>query len=116
MVFATRADAERVLEVLGKRLAKYGLTLHPKETRLLDSRRPRGAVKPGTFVFLGTDLMRRVYRVEVLVCPHCGGPRRLLAAVHDPVAIRRILVAMGQSPDLPARSPPRGTAGTVLPR
>jgi hypothetical protein len=35
------------------RLARYGLTLHPEKTRLLDSRRPRGAVKPGTFVFLG---------------------------------------------------------------
>lgn len=53
MAFAEREDAERVLDVLGKRLAKYGLTLHPEKTRLLDFRCPRGDAKPGTFVFLG---------------------------------------------------------------
>jgi group II intron reverse transcriptase/maturase len=53
MVFSERTDAERVLTVLGKRLAKYGLQLHPEKTRLLDFRRPRGGVKPGSFVLLG---------------------------------------------------------------
>jgi hypothetical protein len=54
------------------------------------------------------ELMRRVYAIDVLVCPSCGGARRLLAAVHDPEAIRRILVAMGLPVEPPARSPPRG--------
>jgi hypothetical protein len=31
-------DAERVLEVLGKRLERYGLTLHPDKTRFIDFR------------------------------------------------------------------------------
>ena len=53
MAFAEREDAERVLAVLGKRLAKHGLQLHPEKTRLLDFRRPRGETKPGSFVFLG---------------------------------------------------------------
>jgi len=53
MVFSEREDADRVLAVLGKRLAKYGLQLHPEKTRLLDFRRPRDGVKAGSFVFLG---------------------------------------------------------------
>src|SRR3977135_1458925 len=39
-------DAKRVLGVLGKRLARYGLTLHPDKTRFVDFRnnRPNGTV------------------------------------------------------------------------
>ncbi len=33
------------------------------------------------------ELLRRVFEVEVLVCPHSGGARRLLAAIHDPASI-----------------------------
>jgi RNA-directed DNA polymerase len=41
MLFACKEDAERVQEVLGKRLAKFGLELHPDKTRLIASdRRP----------------------------------------------------------------------------
>ncbi len=56
------------------------------------------------------ELLRRVYLVDVLWCPHCGGRRRLLAAIHEPESIRRVLLAMGLSATLPvlaaARSPP----------
>ena len=38
MLFAYKDDAERVLEVLGKRLAKYGLELHPDKTSMVDFR------------------------------------------------------------------------------
>lgn len=40
MGFSSEADARRVQEVLGKRFAKYGLTLHPEKTRLLEFSRP----------------------------------------------------------------------------
>jgi RNA-directed DNA polymerase len=58
MLFACKEDAERVREVLGKRLAKFGLELHPEKTRLIDFRPPAeraGAetTLPTTFVFLG---------------------------------------------------------------
>jgi group II intron reverse transcriptase/maturase len=58
MLFACKEDAERVREVLGKRLAKFGLELHPEKTRLIDFRPPAeraGAetTLPMTFVFLG---------------------------------------------------------------
>jgi RNA-directed DNA polymerase len=40
IIFEQERDARRVLDVLPKRLAKYGLTLHPEKTRLIDFRRP----------------------------------------------------------------------------
>jgi RNA-directed DNA polymerase len=54
MVFAREADARRVLAVLAKRFAKYGLTLHPEKTKLIDFRRPTGnGDGPGSFDVLG---------------------------------------------------------------
>ncbi len=41
------------------------------------------------------DLLRRVFGIDVLVCPQCAGPRRVLAAIYDPAAIARVLGAMG---------------------
>ena len=50
MAFDNIVDAKRVLAVLGKRLARYGLTLHPDKTRLVDFRpkRLQGACHPET--------------------------------------------------------------------
>jgi RNA-directed DNA polymerase len=57
MGFERQEDAERVMAVLGKRLAKFGLTLHPDKTRLLPFGRPPNEQQkgkgPGTFDFLG---------------------------------------------------------------
>ena len=48
MAFADLQDAKRVLDVLGKRLARYELTLHPDKTRFVDFRsyRPDGKDHP----------------------------------------------------------------------
>jgi RNA-directed DNA polymerase len=63
IIFEHERDARRVFEVLPKRLARYGLTLHPEKSRLIDFRRPdrRASVspegdacsRPGTFDLLG---------------------------------------------------------------
>lgn len=62
MLFQEESDARRVLEVLAKRFAKYGLTLHPDKTRLVRFKRPDrdstddgddGGAQTGTFDFLG---------------------------------------------------------------
>jgi len=54
MVFKHLSDAQRVMNVLTKRLAKYGLELHPEKTRLVDFRHPwDSGRKPETFDFLG---------------------------------------------------------------
>ena len=59
IVFAYEADARRVLEVLAKRLERFGLEIHPDKTSLVrfvrpprDTDPPRGT-GPGTFDFLG---------------------------------------------------------------
>jgi hypothetical protein len=52
-----REDAERVMEVLPKRFGKYGLTLHPAKTRIVEFKGPRGPesddARRSTFDFLG---------------------------------------------------------------
>lgn len=59
LVFEREEDARRVLDVLAKRFARYGLTLHPEKTRLVRFQRPPGPKgpargdSPGTFDFLG---------------------------------------------------------------
>ena len=59
VAFADFRDAKRVLDVLGKRLARYELTLHSDKTRFVDfrSKRPDGKDYPETdgtsFTFLG---------------------------------------------------------------
>jgi RNA-directed DNA polymerase len=62
LLFANEKDARRVLAVLPKRFGKYGLTLHPEKTRLVEFQRPdrrpppsdgAGSTRPGTFDLLG---------------------------------------------------------------
>ncbi len=70
LCFQYREDAEKVLAVLRKRFEKYGLTLHPDKTRLIEFGRDalskweaEGGPKPGTFDFLGfTHICRRSRR------------------------------------------------------
>jgi RNA-directed DNA polymerase len=59
LCFEHKEDAEKVMSVLPKRFANYGLTLHPEKTRLIEfgrqavrNARQRGK-KPDTFNFLG---------------------------------------------------------------
>ena len=54
------------------------------------------------------ELLRRVFEVDVLVCARCGGRRRVLAAIHDPDSIARVLGAMGLDSAVPELLPPRG--------
>ena len=65
--FEHHDDAERVQAVLGKRMERHGLTLHPDKTRLIAFARPpasqRGGKGPATFDFLGfTFYWRRTRR------------------------------------------------------
>src|SRR5215470_1280637 len=59
LCFQYKEDADKVMEVLPKRFAKYGLTIHPEKTRLLEFGRyaeenaKRQGKKAATFDFLG---------------------------------------------------------------
>jgi len=50
-----KEDAERIFKVLGSRFAKYGLTIHPEKTKLLDFSKPSEGQRKGknNFTFLG---------------------------------------------------------------
>jgi group II intron reverse transcriptase/maturase len=50
--FSDKSDADRVMEVLSKRFAKYGLTLHAEKTKLIDLNSPGGGTGR-SFDFLG---------------------------------------------------------------
>ena len=48
------------------------------------------------------QLMMRVFVLDVLSCPRCGGRMRILCAINSPTAIQKILGCLG----LPTRAPP----------
>jgi hypothetical protein len=52
------------------------------------------------------QLMMRVFELDVLACPRCGGRMRVLCAINSPTAIQKILACLG----LPTRAPPIATA------
>ncbi len=67
---------------------------------------PEAPRSPGRLPW--ATLLRRVFAIEVLVCPRCAGPRRIVGAVIEPHAVRCLLGALGlaaQAPPFPA--PPR---------
>jgi group II intron reverse transcriptase/maturase len=53
--FENKETAEKVLEALKKRFAKFGLELHPEKTRLIYIGKPKpgSGMEPGSFDFLG---------------------------------------------------------------
>lgn len=67
IVFDHENDARRVMNVLPKRFEKFGLTLHPEKTRLIDFRRParRGARSPD-----GESALRRPETFDLLGFTH----------------------------------------------
>ena len=57
-------------------------------------------------------LMHRAFAIDVLACPDCGGRLRLIATLHDPAVIRKILAHLGrsQSGQSPGPAPPESGA------
>ena len=76
----------------------------PPADRRIDSPRPLEKPAPGPRPrnYSWAELMRRVFEVDVLECPACHGPMRVLSAIHPPEATRAILECLG----LPSRAPP----------
>jgi len=50
--------------------------------------------------------MKRVFAIDVLECPRCRGPMRILAAINPPETASAILGCLG----LPVRAPPLALA------
>jgi len=74
LCFERKEDAEKVMSVLPKRFEKYGLTLHPEKTRLIEFGRDaarnakKQGKKPATFDFLGfTHICTRIRKGKFTV-------------------------------------------------
>lgn len=89
MGFENLQDAERVMKVLGKRLERWGLKLHPDKTRLVPFGKPargqRGGKGSGTFDFLGFTLYwRRTQWGWRMACKtRRARLRRAIGAIYD---------------------------------
>ena len=35
--------------------------------------------------------LKRVFKIDILTCEHCGGPVKVIASIEDPVVIKKIL-------------------------
>jgi hypothetical protein len=62
-----------------------------------------------THAWTWAALMRRVFALDVLACPRCGGRLRVIATVQDPAVVRAILAHLGLTPgpDSPGPAPPQ---------
>jgi hypothetical protein len=49
--------------------------------------------------------MHRAFAVDVLACSNCGGRLRLIATLHDPVVIRKLLAHLGMARSAPSPGP-----------
>jgi group II intron reverse transcriptase/maturase len=103
--FEHRTEAERFLREFEKRLAKFGLEVHPEKTRLIEfgryaegDRRRRGEGKAETFAFLGfTHYCGRNSRGNFVVWRRTAAKRmraklkaikqELRQRMHEPVAV-----------------------------
>lgn len=87
--FERQDDAQRFVDVIPKRMARFGLSLHPDKTRLLRFEKPsrtQGSGKgPGAFDFLGFTFFwgrGRGNRWVMLCRIQCARFRRAVNAVH----------------------------------
>jgi hypothetical protein len=70
-----------------------------------DSPVPVAPKRPGRMSW--ADLLMRVWAIDALKCPFCGGRMRVIAAIHDPDAITAILAAVHSDKwSIPATGPP----------
>jgi hypothetical protein len=57
-----------------------------------------------------SKLLARVFSVDVLSCPRCGATMRLMATIHAPESVRKILGSLGFA----SRPPPISGPATLL--
>ena len=59
-------------------------------------------------------LLKRVFNIDITVCPKCAGKTRIIAAIEEPKVVKKILNHLGLQtsapPLLPARGPPEPDA------
>ena len=84
IVFASERDAKKVMGVLPKRFGKYGLTLHPEKTRLIEFRPGRnGEGGRGSFDFLGFTHFWKLNRRKKWVVTRKTGKKPFRRVLHQ---------------------------------
>ena len=68
---------------------------------------PASTTKPHPRRLAWVVLLARVFAIDVSICPRCGGPMRLIAALTDPDSIRTYLSGVGLPAEPPAIAPAR---------
>ena len=85
-------------------VVRYGRP-EPDATAPTADTRPRGA-------WTWAVLMHRVFALDVLACPRCGGRLQVIAIVQDPAVVQALLAHGGgaRSPAAPGPAPPARAA------
>ena len=89
----------------GSQVVSYGRPAPDSNARQLEAS-PRAVGTSGAWTWAA--LMRRVFDLDALACPRCGGRLRVIATVQDSVVARTILAHLGLalSPEPPGPAPP----------
>ena len=51
------------------------------------------------------ELLKRVFKIDVEICPKCKGKMKIIASIQDPGVIRKILNHLKLASDPPALEP-----------
>jgi RNA-directed DNA polymerase len=81
LLFGSKEDAKRVMNVLPKRLGKYGLTLHPEKTKLVEVNNRTGKGEH-TFDFLGFTHYMGKSRKGTAILKRKTSKKKLKASLH----------------------------------
>ncbi len=99
-VLAPRARWRERVVAYGRVLPEPTASAAPLAAGLDDA-----GVKPTPRAWTWAALMHRAFSIDVLACPLCGGRLRLIATLHDPAVIRKILAHVGIAPSGPSPGP-----------
>jgi hypothetical protein len=104
-VLASRARWRERVVAYGRVLPEPTAALAPAVDGAREQTKPRA--------WTWAALMHRAFGIDVLACPNCGRRLRLIATLHDPAVIGKILAHLSRSGQSPGPAPPAsGTAAS----
>jgi hypothetical protein len=81
----------------------------------VDGRPPSETARPKEDFPCRRCSMKDGSSIDVLACPHCGGRLRLIATLHDPAVIRKLLAHLGMARSGPSPGPAPPAPGAAAP-
>jgi Putative transposase len=79
----------------------------PRKSAGKPGRPERSTEGARTYRIPWAELLAKVFAVDVLACPECGGRMQLIAFIAEPTIAKRILDHMGHDSTGPPLAPPR---------